>query len=238
MRELQRRKFSLENTLYNMVVTDNGQDNTTYIIVPRQLQVHPLTMEPISCNYLAYQKGQRMRIPIEFTNQDQNVDIKRGSFVLRISRYIEVQCFGDVPACINADVANISSGRSIKLNDLSFPRGVVPYKTVTPNFVAGKQLYSHRYTHILTCIDTCTYTLVHTYTHTFLHTYSRAYIHTCKCRYSNNRIDLIDIDMYTRIILKTNIFYNNSLQAFTYIFSTTFIYYQYLLFLLLSFLLL
>jgi hypothetical protein len=71
------------------LVIDNSNDNKVdkFIVTPRQVQVNPLTDDPLNVNYLIYTPGQRLRIPLEYINHDMSNDLKRGCFVYRINRF-------------------------------------------------------------------------------------------------------------------------------------------------------
>ena len=180
MKEMRLRHMSFENTLYEMNV--NG---TKYMVTPRQLQVlthlltyspthspthsltyslthlqvNPLTDEPLGCNFLHYKPGNKLRIPIEFMNTDLNVCIRRGSYIVKINRYLECVCSGlNIPKTIQIDAKDLQDDSLIRLKDVILPPGVSP----------GTHSLTYSPTHSLT------YSLTHslTYSLTHLTTYS------------------------------------------------------------------
>lgn len=96
LRELNRQHFSFENTLYE-VSLEAGSPAEGLLVTPRQLQVDPIKGQPLSCNFLVYHPGNKLRIPIVYTNKDSNIDMKRGAFLLRTNKFVEVLCSGEVP---------------------------------------------------------------------------------------------------------------------------------------------
>lgn len=121
--ELRKHASSFENTLYDIKVTPHIEDTAGEVnsnisnsnsssnisrnnsngkeiimtVIPRQVQVNPITDLPISCNFLRYIPGKnRVRIPIELINAEQSVDLKRGCFLVHSNRYLECVCSEDV----------------------------------------------------------------------------------------------------------------------------------------------
>ena len=103
--EMRKRGMKLENTLYNLDI--EGVCNA--LVVARNTQINPITDEPLSINFLRYRPGTRLRIPVKFIGMEQNIDIKRGSFLVRVNRFIECVCDGnEVPQEIVVDVKEAS----------------------------------------------------------------------------------------------------------------------------------
>ena len=149
MKEMRLRHMSFENTLYEMNV--NG---TKYMVTPRQLQVNPLTDEPLGCNFLHYKPGNKLRIPIEFMNTDLNVCIRRGSYIVKINRYLECVCSGlNIPKTIQIDAKDLQDDSLIRLKDVILPPGVSP----------GTHSLTYSPTHSLT------YSLTHLTTYSLTH---------------------------------------------------------------------
>ena len=91
--------------LYELqVVNDNNEKINSYLVTPRQVQVNPLTDDPLNVNYLVYTPGQRLRIPLEYINHDMSNDLKRGCFVYRINRFLECYCTHDVPKTLQVSI--------------------------------------------------------------------------------------------------------------------------------------
>jgi len=138
-REIRSRGVTLENTVFELNVMDEDGTETKHAVAPRQLTRNPLTDLPMSCNFLKYWSGARMRIPLNFINQDQSVALKRGCFLLRVNRFIE--CIVDdpesIPDYINVDVTGTEKNDVLRLEHVTFPPNVRPSNRVPDNFVAG-----------------------------------------------------------------------------------------------------
>lgn len=72
-----------------------------------------------------------------FINEDQNQDIKRGCFLVRLNRFVECVCEEEVPRDIVIDLTNVQKGDVIRLNSLKLPPKVRPTADVASDFVIG-----------------------------------------------------------------------------------------------------
>jgi large subunit ribosomal protein L25 len=90
---------------------------------------------PQSVNFLLYQPGSVLRIPLTYENAELSVDLRRGCFVAKVNRYVECVCTGDVPNYLNVDLTGREKNDVIRIGSIVFPPGVRPHKTVTDDFV-------------------------------------------------------------------------------------------------------
>lgn len=90
----------------------------------------------MAVNFLRYRPGTRLSIPLEFINDELSVDVKRGSMVVVVNKYIDCICDGEIPKTIKIDMSNCKNGDVVRLNSIPFPPLVRPAKTVPPDFVA------------------------------------------------------------------------------------------------------
>ena len=139
-RELRELGITLENTIYDLVLEDaEAQTTITIPVTPRQLTTNPLTDAPQSINFLKFQEGAKMRIPLRFINTDQCVDLKRGCFLLTVNHFVECVCHNadTIPQYIDVDVAHSGKGSVLTIDDLQFPSSVSPSNRIPANFVAA-----------------------------------------------------------------------------------------------------
>ncbi len=133
--------ITLENTIYDLNVKDDvtGENVGTFTVTPRQLTTNPLTNLPTSVNFLRFQKGAKMRIPLQYINEDLCVDLKRGCFLLRINRFVEVVVNDEdsMPKYINVDLSSGKKGAVLTVADMTFPDNVRPSHRVSDKFVAA-----------------------------------------------------------------------------------------------------
>ena len=165
MSQMRERGRSLESTIYEMHLQDTeGGDGdssssgsssgssgssssgsgsssssrvTKHLVTPRQLQMNAITDRPLSVNFVKYFPGTRMRIPIEYVNLDQSVDLRRGCFLIKVNRFVECVCGMDVPKALSLDLTGAVAGDVLRLSKIVFPPGVTPARSVPPDFVIG-----------------------------------------------------------------------------------------------------
>jgi hypothetical protein len=94
---------------------------------------------PWSCNFLLYHVGQRVRLPIYFTNIDDCPEMKRLAHLIIVSQFIECICEGEIPDRIRVDLRTLHIGSIVRLKDIKklLPKHVRVCKTVNKEFVAG-----------------------------------------------------------------------------------------------------
>lgn len=92
---------------------------------------------PVSVNFLNYGPGSRVRIPVEYINEDQSQDMRRGCFLVRVNNFVECVCDEAVPARITVDLANAKKGDVYRLNTVGLPPKVRPSRSVTLDYVLG-----------------------------------------------------------------------------------------------------
>lgn len=90
---------------------------------------------PFNVNFLIRKPSNVLRIPIDFINEDQNQDLKRGSYVLRINQFLQCTCDGDIPRSLTVDLGSAPRGAVFKISDLNLPPNVRPAKNVPLDLV-------------------------------------------------------------------------------------------------------
>lgn len=94
--------------------------------------------QPVNVNFLRYWPGvTRLRIPVEFANQESSQDMRRGCFLVRVHQFVECICDGEVPSKIVADLSEAKKGDVIRLSNVKLPPQVRPAKKVPLDFVLG-----------------------------------------------------------------------------------------------------
>jgi large subunit ribosomal protein L25 len=94
-----------------------------------------VTQLPMAVNFLLYRPNNKMRVPIEFINADECLDIRRGAMLLPVNKFVEVQCLYGVPATIKVDLSNKKKGSVLRLADLQLPPFVRIHKSVSADYV-------------------------------------------------------------------------------------------------------
>ncbi len=112
------------NTLFDIEL--DGKLNR---VLPRDVQLHPVTDIPEHVDFLRVTSTTRIsvEVPVEFLNEDESPGLKTGG-VLNVVRYnVEVSCTPDlIPASLVLDLAGTEIGDSLHISAVNLPEGVTP----------------------------------------------------------------------------------------------------------------
>ena len=111
-------------TLYDVQV-----DEAKERVLPRDLQLHPVTDRPLHVDFLRVSAATQVnvQIPCAFINEEESPGLKRGG-VLNIVRFeLEMACRADaIPNQIEIDLTGREIGDSIHISEVPLPEGVTP----------------------------------------------------------------------------------------------------------------
>ncbi len=111
-------------TLFDVSLDGNKQQ-----VLCRDLQLHPVTDQPMHADFLRVTDSTRINveIPVIFTNEEESPGLKSGG-VLNIVRYeVEVMCrAGAIPDDIVVDLTGLEVGDSVHISSITLPDGVKP----------------------------------------------------------------------------------------------------------------
>ncbi len=97
--------------------------------LPREIQYHPVTDEPLHLDFLRAEAGARVEVevPVLFVNEEVCVGLKRGGVLNVVRREVELECPVDnIPAELEVDLAGFDIGDSVHISHIRLPEGVVP----------------------------------------------------------------------------------------------------------------
>jgi len=98
-------------------------------VIPRQLQLDPVSDRPVHVDFLRLIKGTTVRlpIPVQFKGQGESPGLKRGG-VLNIVRHdMEMICPAEnIPDVIEVDISGLNINETIHVSQLKLPEGVRP----------------------------------------------------------------------------------------------------------------
>ena len=121
-REIGRGGFG--NRLYDVAV--NGG---THRVLPREIQVDPVTDVPLHVDFLRLGARARVRlmVPVAFADEEESPGLKRGGVLNVVRHEIEFFCRADaIPQVIGLSLSGLDIGDSIHINDVTLPEGVSP----------------------------------------------------------------------------------------------------------------
>ena len=109
-------------TLYDIKVGKG-----TERVIPRDLQLHPVTDRPLHVDFLRVSATSRINVfvPVIFENEAQSPGIKRGGVLNIVRHEIEVLCAPDaMPHEIRIDLTGTQIGDSIHISSVALPANV------------------------------------------------------------------------------------------------------------------
>ena len=121
-REINQRGFFAR--LYDLKVGDD-----TIRVLPRDVQVDPVTDAPLHIDFIRYVAGTAMAVSVEvrFEGQEESEGLKRGGVLNIVRHEVELLCpLEAIPEFIVANVAGREIGDSIHISDIDLPEGVSP----------------------------------------------------------------------------------------------------------------
>jgi len=101
---------------------------TTERVLPRDIQLHPVTDWPIHVDFLRLSADSRVDIavPVRFINHEASPGLKRGGVLNVVRHEVELTCPATaIPEEIVVDVTGLDIGDSIHIGSVTLPEGVV-----------------------------------------------------------------------------------------------------------------
>ena len=111
--------------LQTLVMLDVGGKKTR--VLPRAVQVDPVSDRPIHIDFMRLEPGARIRIaiPVRFRGHENSPGLKLGGVVNVVTHEIEIYCSADsIPDYIEGDLDGLEIGDSLHINDIKLPDGV------------------------------------------------------------------------------------------------------------------
>ncbi|GEQ98012.1 50S ribosomal protein L25 [Iodidimonas gelatinilytica] len=98
-------------------------------VLPRDIQLHPVTDTPLHVDFLRLAKGSKVtvEVPVHFFNEEKCAGLKRGGVLNIVRHEVELNVPAtDIPESIDIDLASFDVGDSIKISTVSLPEGCEP----------------------------------------------------------------------------------------------------------------
>lgn len=104
-------------------------DGKEYFVLPREVQLHPVSDKPEHVDFLKVDAKSRVRvdIPVRVLNADKCAGVKLGGAINIVRHEIEMLCVPDsIPSYIEVDVLEMEIGDSLHISHVTLPEGVTP----------------------------------------------------------------------------------------------------------------
>lgn len=98
-------------------------------VIPREVQLDPVTDRPIHADFQELIPGSRIRlfIPVHFNNHLESPGLKRGGVLNTVRHEIEFWCPSEkIPQFIEVDLTGMDIGDSLHISAIKLPDGLVP----------------------------------------------------------------------------------------------------------------
>jgi large subunit ribosomal protein L25 len=98
-------------------------------VLPRDVQLHPVTDRPVHADFMRVDANSRIRIfvPAHFVDIDQSPGIKKGGVLNIVRHEVEFYCpANEIPERITISLAGLEIGTSIHISSVTLPAGVTP----------------------------------------------------------------------------------------------------------------
>lgn len=128
---INRREFDRElaKGRFTTRLLDIELDGKTERVLPREVQYHVVTDQPIHCDFMRLTAGSTVTVmvPVHFVNEADCPGIKLGGVLNVVRHRVEFRCRADqIPEHITVDLAGLAIGDSIHISAITLPEGVKP----------------------------------------------------------------------------------------------------------------
>lgn len=116
-----------DNARYFITVIELDVDGDKHQVLPRDLQLHPVTDRPLHADFLRFGPDTRIvaSVPVGFENEENSPGLARGGVLNIVRREVELRCSPlAIPDDLLFDVAGLDIGDSIHIGSITLPEGV------------------------------------------------------------------------------------------------------------------
>ena len=102
-------------------------DGTGHRVLPRDIQVDPVTDQPIHLDFMRFSKNTRVviEVSVDFQNQDSCTGLRMGGVLNVVRHAIELKCSPEnVPESIPVDLSGLEIGASVHISAITLPEDV------------------------------------------------------------------------------------------------------------------
>ena len=98
-------------------------------VLARDLQLHPVTDEPIHVDFMRFSPRTKLSfdIPVHFENEDSSPGLRAGGVLNVVRHTVELLCSPlNIPEALIADLSGLEIGDGIHISNINLPEGVAP----------------------------------------------------------------------------------------------------------------
>ncbi len=108
---------------------DLKMKSDTLRVLPRDVQLHPVTESPLHADFLRYVKGAQITVfvAVRFEGHEECEGLKRGGVVNVVRHEVELLCpVESIPDALVINLAGLNIGDSVHISQIDLPEGVTP----------------------------------------------------------------------------------------------------------------
>ena len=102
-------------------------DGKNHRVLPRDLQLDPVTDKPIHVDFMRFSAETRVSVDVavNFRNEEECDGLRQGGVLNVVRHAIELRCAPDnIPESLDADLTGLEVGDSIHISAITLPEGV------------------------------------------------------------------------------------------------------------------
>lgn len=126
---LSAREFETEYTKGDIKtrIAEIKADGKTIKALVHEVETHPVSDKPVHVDFVKVEEGKdvKVKVRVNYTNKEKSPGIKKGGFLNKINRSIEVVCSADkIPATVDLSIEEAHIGDKIEATAAVLPEGV------------------------------------------------------------------------------------------------------------------
>jgi len=110
-------------------VFDIDVEGKVHSVVPRDVQLHPVSDIPLHADFLRVSDKTiiRVSIPVNLINHKDCPGVVKGAVINLVRHELEVTCSAkNIPSEFKVDLTGLDVGSSVHISEITMPEGVVP----------------------------------------------------------------------------------------------------------------
>jgi large subunit ribosomal protein L25 len=104
-------------------------EGTKHRVLPRDVQLHPVTDNPLHVDFLRVTSDTKIRVmvAVRFIDEEESPGLKRGGVLNIVRHEVEFDCLADaIPESITASLDGLDIGDGIHISSITLPAGITP----------------------------------------------------------------------------------------------------------------
>ncbi len=121
--------LQVKNGRFMSTLVEIDVDGKSERVLPRDVQLHPVTDKPLHVDFLRLEKGSKIAVVVQisFVDEEESPGLKRGGVLNAVRRELELLCPVDaIPDLIVVSLAGLDINDIVHISAVTLPDGVSP----------------------------------------------------------------------------------------------------------------